>query len=85
MKRSDTTDTYKLSQIMRAKRKREIQKLSLSRVSNNTLEELRNLIISLSSEIQTYSHVSDNLPPSIQKEIDKFDKKVQKELEKRGY
>ena len=64
---------------------KKVKKFPLSMLSNNTVEELRALLCSLDSEINIYSHVSEHLPASIQREIDKFDKKIQRELEKRGY
>ena len=50
-----------------------MKKAKIQDISQNTLEELINLIWDINVKIGHYSHISQHLPKSLMKEIDKFD------------
>jgi hypothetical protein len=55
----------------------------MKKIYQNDLEELSALINRILGEIDRYRHVSEFLPKSLINEINKFDEKVIKELERR--
>jgi glutathionyl-hydroquinone reductase len=56
---------------------------TMKTIYQNDLEELSALMNRILGEIETYSHVSEFLPKSLIKEIEKFDSKIISELERR--
>jgi glutathionyl-hydroquinone reductase len=55
----------------------------MKKIYQNDLEELASLMNRILGEIDTYRHVSEFLPKSLINEINKFDEKIMKELERR--
>jgi hypothetical protein len=55
----------------------------MKKLSLNDLQELQDLLIRITSEIDKFKHVSDFLPKSLTNEIEKFDNKVNNELDRR--
>ena len=52
--------------------------------SVNDLRELRHLINELNFQIERYSHVTDYLHQSVQIGIDRAEKQIHREIERRG-
>jgi len=50
-----------------------MKKTKIQNINQNTLEELINLMWDIKVKIGHYSHISQHLPKSLMKEIDKFD------------
>ena len=57
--------------------------MALKKIYQNDLEELNALMNRILGEIETYSHVSEYLPKSLTKELEKFDIEIIHELERR--
>ena len=57
----------------------------MKKIYQSDLEELNALLNRIQGEIETYSHVSEFLPKVLISEIEKFDKKIVNELERREF
>jgi hypothetical protein len=59
--------------------------MEMKKIYQNDLEELNALINIINAKIERYAHVSEFLPKALINEIEKFDKKIINELERREF
>ena len=55
----------------------------MKKLSLNDLQELQHLLIRITKEVYNFRHVSECLPKSLTNEINKFQNKINDELERR--
>jgi hypothetical protein len=56
---------------------------NLKKISDNSLSELQSMLWEIGRIYQRYAHISDYMPSSIKRELDKLAKDIENEIDKR--